>query len=163
MIIEKRGPLADAERRRFPRVAVAIPVKLARSKTQTVSGLIQNISPGGMLVRFSLKSAARLLPEAAKKSGRGHSYRAQFLVPLRQQHVHISVDCVVAHVSSRDRAPSAARVAIGFRFRCFKDTKTLRRFVLFIEEQLVPLEDYELYLHGRAITKSSGSAGIKRT
>ena len=153
MSIEKRAAFASADRRQLPRVAITMPVVLSRQKGQTINGLIQNISPGGMLVRMSAQSAAALLPQKKEKDGSGTGpIDAQFLVPLRQQHVPISVSCLIAHVSPVDRAPEAARIAIGYRFQRFKDERTLRRFVSFIEEQLVPMEDYQLYLHGATLS-----------
>lgn len=152
MVIQKRASLADAERRQFPRVAISMPVKLTRSKGQAITGLMQNVSPGGMQVRLSARSAAALLPKNKKPGDSGPGpVHAQFLVPLRQERVAIAVSCLVAHVSPVKGAPAEAQIAIGFRFKRFKDARTLRRFVLFIEEQLVPMEDYELYLHGRTL------------
>ena len=151
MSIEKQAPFASADRRQFPRIAITIPVMLSRQKGQTINGLIQNISPGGMLVRMSAQSAATLLPQRQEKGKPGVApIDAQFLVPLRQRQVPISVSCLIAHVSPVHGAPEAARIAIGYRFKRFKDQNTLRRFVSFIEEQLVPMEDYQLYLHGPA-------------
>ncbi len=154
MSIDKRAAFAGADRRQFPRVAITMPVMLSRLKGQTISGLIQNISPGGMLVRLSAQSAAALLPQRQEKGKPGIGpIHAQFLVPLRQQRIPISVSCIIAHVSPVHGAPEAARIAIGYRFKRFKDQKTLRRFVSFIEEQLVPMEDYQLYLHGPASSR----------
>ncbi len=153
MSIEKRAAFASADRRQFPRVAITMPVMLSGQEEQTIKGLIQNISPGGMLVRLSAQSAAALLPQRKVKGNPGTGpIEAQFLVLLRQQRVPISVSCLIAHVTEVDGAPEAARIAIGCRFKRFKDQKTLRRFVSFIEEQLVPMEDYQLYLHGPALS-----------
>ncbi len=154
MSIEKRTAFASADRRLFPRVAITMPVMLSGQKGQTINGLIQNISPGGMLVRLSAQSAAVLLPQKNEKDRPDIGpIEAQFLVPLRQQRISISVSCLVAHVTEVDGAPEAARIAIGYRFKRFKDQRTLRRFVSFIEEQLVPMEDYQLYLHGPASSR----------
>lgn len=150
MSIGKRAPLVDADRRQLPRVTISVPVILTGSRGQTVTGLMHNVSPGGMQVRLSAGSAAALLPKREEiGSSRAGYVRARFLVPLRRECVPISVKCLVAHVSPVDGAPAAARIAIGFSFKRFIDAKNLRRFVLFIEEQLVPMEDYELYLYGR--------------
>ena len=162
MSTEKRASPAIAERRQFPRVAVTIPVMLTHSDTQAVTGLMHNVSPGGMQVRLSAPSAARLMPKKKEIKRGVHGYfRAQFLVPLRGERFAISVHCAAAHVSPVDGALTAARIAIGFRFKRFKDAKTLRRFVLFIEEQLVPMEDYELYLHGGGLPQHG--AGLNDT
>jgi hypothetical protein len=155
MSVGKRVSPPISERRQFPRVAITIPVMLSRSVTPWVTGLMHNVSPGGMHVRLSPGAAAKLMPKGEKiKLGGEGCFRAQFLVPLRGERFAISVNCVAAHVSLVDGAMMAARVAIGFRFKRFKDAKTLRRFVLFIEEQLVPMEDYELYLHGSALPRA---------
>lgn len=154
---EKQTLAADAERRRFPRVAITVPVMLTRSDQRAVTGLMHNVSPGGMQVHLGAESAATLLPENGEiGTGEDFSIHARFLVPLRQERVAISVECAVAHVS-----PAEARVAVGFRFKRFEDTKSLRRFVLFIEERLVPVEDYELYLHGPG--RSRGKPSSKTT
>ncbi len=152
MSIEKRAAFASADRRQFPRVAITMPIILSGQKGQAINGLIQNISPGGMLVRLSAQSAAALLPQKKEKGNPGIGpIDARFLVPLKQQRVPVSVSCLIAHVSPVDGAPEAARIAVGFRFKHFRDQRTLRRFVSFIEEQLVPMEDYQLYLHGPAL------------
>lgn len=161
MSIEKRASRVSAERRRFPRVAITVPVKLMCSPTPPVTGLTHDLSPGGMQVRLSAKAAARLMPKGEKIQRGGEAHvRAQFLVPLRGKRHTISVHCVAAHVSPLSGASAVAQVAIGFRFKRFKDAKTLRRFVMFIEEQLVPLEDYELYIHGPPLPREE--AGPKR-
>ncbi|HSS63740.1 MAG TPA: PilZ domain-containing protein [Gammaproteobacteria bacterium] len=159
MSIVNRAPRSETERRQFPRVAITLPVRLRSSAGQTAAGLMHNVSPGGMQVRLSAESAARLLAAREEiESGGACHFRAQFLVPLRGERVAISVHCIAAHVSRIPGAPAAARTAIGFRFKRFKDIGTLRRFVLFIEEQLVPMEDYELYLHGRALPQRKSSS-----
>ncbi|MDH3317143.1 MAG: PilZ domain-containing protein [Gammaproteobacteria bacterium] len=151
MSSEYQTAFANAERRQLPRVAITVPVILKRSKGTTVTGLMHNVSPGGMQVRLSTEGAAALLPKKSEiKTNAGCSVHARFLLPLRNEHVAITVKCVVAHVSPVANAPAGARVAIGFRFKRFRDATCLRRFVLFLEEQMVPPEDYELYLHGPA-------------
>ncbi len=143
---------ANAERRQLPRVAITVPVILKRSKGTTLKGLMHNVSPGGMQVRLSTEAAAALLPnkKGEIRANSGCSVHARFLLPLRKERVAIMVKCVVAHVSPVANAPAEARVAIGFRFKRFRDAKSQRRFVLFLEEQMVPPEDYDLYLHGPA-------------
>lgn len=149
MSSEHQAAFADAESRRLPRVAITVPVMLKRSEGTTVTGLMHNVSPGGMQVRLSTEAAAALLPKKSEiKTNSVCSVHARFLLPLRNERVAITVKCVLAHVSPVDGAPTGARIAIGFRFKRFRDTKSLRRFVQFIEEQMVPLEDYELYLYG---------------
>lgn len=160
MSIEKRASFVNADRRQLPRVAITMPVALTRAKGQKITGLMQNISPGGMLVRLSDRSAATLLPRKDAVGSDGIvPIHAQFLVPLREARVPISVSCLVAHVSPVDGAPTAARIAVGFRFKQFRDNKTLRRFVAFIEEQLVPMEDYQLYLHGPSLRRPKPEGG----
>ena len=140
----------SAERRRFPRVAITVPVQLKRSRCSTVTGLLHNLSPGGMQVRLSAQAAAALLPKRSElKPNVSFSIHASFLIPLKKTRVAIAVKSTVVHVSVVDAAPAAARIAIGFRFERFKNLETLRRFVMFLEEQMVPMEDYELYLYGR--------------
>lgn len=149
MSIEKPASTDTADRRQFPRVAITIPVKLMRSATPPVTGLTHDLSPGGMQVRLSAKAAARLMPKGKEIQRGGEAHiRAQFLVPLRGKRYTISVHCVAAHVSPLNGASAVAQVAIGFHFKRFKDAETQRRFVLFVEEQLVPVEEYDLYLRG---------------
>ncbi len=161
---KKRARIINAERRQFPRVAISVPLVLTGAKGQTVNALMHNVSPGGMQVRLGTEAAAALLPKRDEIGNSGVvSVLARFLVPLREERVAISVKCVVAHVSPVDGALAAARIAIGFRFKRFKNKKNLRRFVLFLEEQLVPIEDYEIYLHGHPLQHNkSSSKGIKK-
>ncbi len=164
MSIEKRAPFVDVDRRQLPRITITVPVMLTGSTGRTVSGLMHNVSPGGMQVRLSAESAAALLPKREEIGNSKACYvRARFLVPLRKERVPISVKCLVAHVSAVDGAPEAARIAIGFSFKRFIDTKNLRRFVLFIEEQLVPMEEYELYLYGRGQPHIKSSSKRRKT
>ncbi len=151
MSSEHQMAFPNAERRQLPRVAITVPVILKRSKGTTVKGLMHNVSPGGMQVRLSTEAAAALLPKKSEmKTKTVCSVHARFLLPLRNERVAITVKCVVAHVSPVANAPTEARVAIGFRFKRFRNAKNQRLFVLFLEEQMVPPEDYELYLHGPA-------------
>jgi hypothetical protein len=156
---KKRARFINAERRQFPRVVISVPVVLTGARGQTVHALMHNVSPGGMQVRLGADASAALLP---KRDEIGNSrvvfVLARFLLPLREERVAISVKCAVAHVSPVDGTLAAARIAIGFRFKRFKDTKNLRRFVLFLEEQLVPIEDYELYLHGHSPRQNRSSS-----
>jgi c-di-GMP-binding flagellar brake protein YcgR len=158
MSIEGQTSGNFVERRQFPRVAITIPVKLSRGAAPPVTGLTHDVSPGGMQVRLSAKAAAMLMPKGEKTQRDGKSrLQAQFLVPLRGKRYAISVQCVAAHVSALEGASAVAQVAIGFRFKHFKDAKTQQRFVRFIEEQLVPVEDYDLYLRGRTPPQDEAS------
>lgn len=146
---EYPAAFADAERRRLPRITITVPVMLKRSDKAAVTALMHNVSPGGMQVRLSTKAAAALLPKENEiETNSVFSVHARFLLPLRKERVAITVSCEVVHVSPVDGAPTGARVAIGLRFKRFRNAMSLRRFVLFIEEQMVPPEYYELYLHG---------------
>ena len=160
---KKPARFIDAERRRFPRVAISVPVLLTGARGQTVNALMHSVSPGGMQVRLGAEAAAALLPKRDEIENRRVVFvLARFLVPLREERIAVSVKCAVAHVSPIAGALAAARIAIGFRFKRFKDTKNLRRFVLFLEEQLVPIEDYELYLHGHPPRHNKSSSKSKK-
>lgn len=164
MSIEKRAPFVATDQRQLPRVTITVPVMLTSSSGQTATGLMHNVSPGGMQVRLSAESAAALLSTRQAMGKSKPCYvRARFLVPLREQRVPISVKCLVAHVSPVLGAPAAARIAIGFSFKRFIDTKNLRRFVLFIEEQLVPMEEYDLYLYGCAQPRIKSNSKRSKT
>ena len=154
----KRPKAAGAERRRFPRVSGTVPVVLESSKGKTVTGLMHNLSPGGMQVRLSSEAADALLAGKGRTGqGQKFSVQARFVLPLRKTRVPITVKTDVVHVFIVDSAPAAARVAVGFRLKRFKDSNSLRRFVMYLEEQMVPLEDYELYLNGPAAARGKTS------
>lgn len=116
---------------------------------------MHNLSPGGMQVRLSSEAANALLP-AKDPTGQKRlcSVQVRFVLPLRKERVPITVKTDVVHVSIVTAAPAAARVAVGFRLKRFKDSNSLRRFVMYLEEQMVPLEDYELYLNGPAAARA---------
>lgn len=147
-----------SDRRQYPRIEITVPVILKRGSAPAVTALMHNISPGGMQVRVSADASASLEVDAPEDRKSAAPLRASFLLPLRGKRKSVAVDCEVRHVSRVRGAPAGAEMAVGLRFHDFTDTKYLRRFVRFIEEQMVPPEDIQVYLHG----PSGGSRGPGR-
>ncbi len=146
----KRGGASSGGRQRqYPRIAISLPVVLRQGETTAVAVQMVNISPGGMQVRCNRETASRLCPaDSFSQKDVSLPVAGHLLLPTHLGRVPVRVRCLIVHVSLVTGAAAETEVAIGVKFRVFRDRRSLRHFVRFIEEQLVPLEDFEVYVGG---------------
>ena len=120
-----------------------------------------NVSPGGMQVRCDRDTASRLCPEnSLSKKGVSLPVDGHLLLPTHLGRVPVRVKCLIVHTALVTGAPAETEVAIGVKFQEFRDRQSLRQFMTFIEEQLVPAEDFEVYVGGQ---KARASEAPKET
>lgn len=146
------------DRRQLPRIDIELPATLELDNGDCVGVRVFNISPEGMQVRCSRPLAASLCPAKRWTADGAPSLRARFRLPLRGTTVPLEVRCRIRHLNLLPKAPPDAEVAIGLEFRRFQSDGHLRRFVAFIEQQLVPAEDYDVYLRGRGSRAKENAA-----
>jgi hypothetical protein len=146
----KRGSVPRGHRQRqYPRIAISLPVVLRQGDNPGVAVEMFNISPGGMQVRCHRETATRLCAaNSFSEKGAPLPGDAHLFLPIHSGRVPVRVKCLIAHISLVPGACPEEEVAIGVKFQVFRDRQSLRHFMAFIEEQLVPLEDFEVYVGG---------------
>ncbi len=157
----KRGSARSRRRRQYPRIAISLPVTLRQGDNPGVGVEMFNISPGGMQVRCHRDTATRLCPaDSFSQMDLALPVDAHLFLPIHFGRVPVRVKCLIVHVSLVTGAPPETEVAIGVKFQVFRDRQSFRHFIRFIEEQLVPLEDFEVYVGG---PKARASKAPKET
>ena len=138
-------------RRQFPRIKVLLSVLLKPAAGDPLKASTYNLSPGGAQIRCSRELAARLCPGGRfSPGGKGPTLAARFMVPLHAGPVPVEVMCRLVHLNPLSRPKPGAEVALGLKFLRFAGQGHLRHFMRFVEEQLVPAEDFEVYVRGRS-------------
>lgn len=160
--VQKTTPSNPRDRRQFPRIATVLPVVIKTRWGKTINAHMFNISPGGLQIRCGKRTAEKIRKEAIESSSKkSMSVVTHFLLPLHSGRELVIAKCRVKHVSIVKGAAPEAEVALGLEFSRFKSVKYLKRFVRYIEEQLVPLEDYALYCEGAQ--RSARASARKKT
>ena len=155
----KRTTSPARNRRQFPRIAIVLPVVLQLNNGDSVNVRTFDISPGGMQIRCSRAVAAKLCPtNNFIPRQKAPLFLARLLLPLHSGRVPVEARCCTMHVHLLQGAAPDAEVIIGLEFRGFRSQKYLRRFIWFIEEHLVPIEDFEVFVHGEG--KSSPASTV---
>lgn len=148
-----------SDRRQLPRIDIILPAALRLKDGGTANVRVFNISREGLQIRCTRAVAARLCPSKRLTDRREMPLmQLRFLVPLLGGRTPVEVRCRMRHLNLLPEAPPETEVAIGLEFRRFPSEKYLQRFIAFIEEQLVPVEDYEVYLRGQGPSGGQATA-----